>query len=85
MNIEICTDSLRGVLAAEKYGAKRVELCAGLSVGGLTPSIGLVDACKRNTAIEIHAIIRHREGDFIYNDICQLYVCLPRTNAYLRG
>ena len=68
MNIEICTDSLQGVLAAEKYGAKRVELCAGLSVGGLTPSYGLVDACKRNTAIEIHAIIRHREGDFTYNE-----------------
>jgi len=67
MNIEICTDSLEGVLAADKYSAKRVELCAGLSVGGLTPSIGLVEECKRNSKIEIHTIIRHREGDFIYN------------------
>ena len=68
MNIEICTDSLEGVLAAEKYGAGRVELCSGLSIGGLTPSIGLVEECKRNAKIEIHAIIRHREGDFIYNE-----------------
>ena len=68
MNIEICTDSILGVTAAEKYGANRVELCAGLSVGGLTPSIGLVHECKKNTTIEIHAIIRHREGDFIYNE-----------------
>lgn len=66
MNIEICTDSLDGVLAAEKYKAKRVELCSGLSIGGLTPSIGLVEECKKNTKIEIHAMIRHREGDFIY-------------------
>lgn len=68
MNIEICTDSLEGVLAAEKYGARRVELCAGLSMGGLTPSVGLVEICCKNTKIEIHAIIRHREGDFIYNE-----------------
>lgn len=68
MNIEICTDSLEGVLAAEKYGAGRVELCSGLSIGGLTPSIGLVEECKRNAKIEIHAIIRHREGDFIYSE-----------------
>jgi copper homeostasis protein len=68
MNIEICTDSLEGVLAAEKYGAKRVELCSGLSIGGLTPSIGLVEECRKKTKVEIHAIIRHREGDFIYND-----------------
>jgi copper homeostasis protein len=68
MNIEICTDSLNGVLAADKYSAKRVELCSGLSIGGLTPSIGLVEECKRNTKIEIHAIIRHREGDFVYNE-----------------
>ena len=68
MKIEICTDSSEGVLAAEKYGAKRVELCAGLSVGGLTPSVGLVEECRKNTKIEIHVIIRHREGDFIYNE-----------------
>ena len=68
MNIEICTDSLEGVLAAEKYGGSRVELCAGLSVGGLTPSIGLVKECTKNSTIEIHVIIRHREGDFVYNE-----------------
>ncbi len=68
MKIEICTDSSEGVLVAEKYGAKRVELCSGLSVGGLTPSVGLVEECRKNTKIEIHAIIRHREGDFIYNE-----------------
>ena len=68
MNIEICTDSMEGVMTAEKYHASRVELCAGLSVGGLTPSIGLVKECRKNTKIEIHAIIRHREGDFIYSE-----------------
>ena len=68
MNIEICTDSLEGVLAAQKYGGNRVELCAGLSIGGLTPSVGLVEECRKNTTIEIHAIIRHREGDFVYDE-----------------
>jgi len=68
MNIEICTDSLEGVLAAEKYKASRVELCAGLSVGGLTPSVGLLEECRKNSKTEIHTIIRHREGDFIYDE-----------------
>ncbi len=67
MNIEICTDSLEGALAAEKYSAKRIELCAALSVGGLTPSYGLIKQCVEKSTVEIHVMIRHREGGFNYN------------------
>ncbi|MDT0552055.1 copper homeostasis protein CutC [Urechidicola vernalis] len=66
MNFEICTDSVEGALAAVKYGAKRIELCAALSVGGLTPNIGLVEGCA-NTGIAVNAIVRHKEGGFVYN------------------
>ncbi len=66
MNIEICTDSLEGALAAEKYGAKRIELCAALSVGGLTPSYGLIKQCVEKSAVEVHVMIRHKEGGFNY-------------------
>jgi len=67
MNFEICTDSLEGVFAADKYGAKRIELCAALSVGGLTPNFGLIQQCVEKSNIEVHVMIRHKEGSFNYN------------------
>jgi len=66
MNFEICTDSLDGVVAAEKHGAHRVELCAALAVGGLSPSVALIRQCVERTGIEIHAMVRPKEGGFIY-------------------
>ncbi len=67
MHIEICTDALSGALAAEKYGAKRIELCTALSVGGLTPSFGLIKQCVDRSDVEVHVMIRHKEGDFRYS------------------
>jgi len=67
MIFEVCTDSLDGALAAGKFGAKRIELCSALSVGGLTPNYGLIQTCVEKSSVEVHVIIRPREGDFIYN------------------
>jgi len=67
MNIEICINSLEGAIIAERYGAKRVELCSALSVGGLTPSFGLIKQCVQKTKVEVHVIIRPKEGGFVYN------------------
>lgn len=67
MIFELCTDSLDGALAAEKFGAKRIELCSALSVGGLTPNYGLIQACVEKSSVEVHVIIRPREGDFAYS------------------
>ena len=66
MNFEICTDTVEGILAAEKYGIQRIELCSALSVGGLTPSFGLIRQCTEISNVEVHVMIRHREGGFIY-------------------
>ena len=68
MNFEICTDSVEGAVAAGKFGAKRIELCSALSVGGLTPSYGLIKQCVEKSTVEVHVIVRHKEGDFNYND-----------------
>jgi copper homeostasis protein len=67
MNFEICINSVEGAIAAEKYGAKRVELCSALSVGGLTPSYGLIKQCVEKSSAEVHVIIRPKEGGFVYD------------------
>jgi len=68
MKFELCTDSLEGVIAAQELGCNRVELCAALSIGGITPSFGMVKQCVERGNIEIHAMIRPREGDFVYTE-----------------
>lgn len=66
---EICVTNLASVMAAERAGAHRVELCATLDVGGVTPSIGLVRAAVKAGAIPVYVLIRPREGDFCYSDM----------------
>lgn len=65
MLLEICVDDPAGLREAIAGGADRVELCSALSVGGLTPSRGFMAAAAR-AGVPVHAMIRPREGDFIY-------------------
>ena len=66
IELEICCGSYRSAEAALEAGAQRVELCSGLSEGGLTPSIGLVKAVCGLKGIVHHVLIRPRGGDFLY-------------------
>ena len=65
VQLEVCADNICGVQAAVRGGAARVELCAGLEVGGLTPSLGAVRAACQ-LEIPVHVLIRCRAGDFEY-------------------
>ena len=67
---EICTNSVESCLAAQKGGADRVELCAGIPEGGTTPSYGEIAIAREVlTHTRLHVIIRPRGGDFLYSDI----------------
>ena len=68
MNFEICTDSVEGAIVAGEFGAKRIELCSALSVGGLTPNYGLIQQCVEKSFVEVHVMIRHKVGGFCYSD-----------------
>lgn len=52
-------------MAASRGGADRVELCAALAVGGLTPSAALLDMAVRMDMPAV-AMIRPRPGDFVW-------------------
>lgn len=86
--VEICVDDVDGARTAEACGADRIELCADLLEGGITPSIGMVTAVlDAVTRVGVQVLIRPRGGDFVYDrdevavmraDIAAM-LALPRT------
>lgn len=66
MIIEVCVDSVEGLAAACAGGADRIELCAALGLGGLTPSTGFMRLAAV-ADVPVHALIRPRPGGFVYN------------------
>lgn len=68
---EACVENFTAVPSVIKNGARRIELCDNLAVGGTTPSKGVM-AETHKYADEFHipvtAMIRPRGGNFIYTD-----------------
>ena len=56
-------------MEAQKGGAYRVELCAGIPEGGTTPSYGEIAVAREMLSIKLNVIIRPRGGDFLYSDV----------------
>ena len=63
--LEVCVDTPAGLAAAVAGGADRIELCAALSLHGLTPAPGLMAQAARMDC-PVYAMIRSRQGDFVY-------------------
>ena len=83
---EIAIESLQSAKIAEKAGAKRVELCAALSEGGITPSHGMIKSVCEKSNLDVFVIIRPRGGDFLYSDeefeiMCQDIIAAKELGA----
>ena len=86
--LEVCVDSVESAMNAISggsrfllflfkplpTGADRLELCASLSLGGLTPTLGQLVAVKAEMsrlkcrAVPIFCMLRCRAGDFVYDE-----------------
>lgn len=66
--LEIAANSLASALAAQEGGASRIELCAALELGGLTPSPAQIALVRERLSIPVHVLVRPRAGDFAYGD-----------------
>ncbi len=69
MEIEICAQCIHSVIHAKACKIDRIELCAALETGGITPSYGLIKAARNIFERPIFVLIRPRVGDFCYTDL----------------
>lgn len=65
---EACVDSVESAINAETGGADRIELCANLLEGGITPSYAMIKLVQEKLHIPVNVLVRSRGGDFLYTD-----------------
>ena len=72
MIYEFCAENVTLLEKAMQAGARRIELCDNLAVGGTTPSYGVTKAAVElaaNYDTTIMTMIRPRGGDFAYTNL----------------
>ena len=64
---ELAVQDAYGLEVAARLPADRIELCAALPLGGVTPSLGFVEAAVATPGIPpVHVLVRPRPGGFGY-------------------
>jgi len=62
--LEIAVTTPDEAVAAVRAGADRLELAAGLELGGLTPSMGLFATVRERVEVPVWVLLRPRPGGF---------------------
>lgn len=66
--IEVIAIRTEDVQAAYAGGADRIELVSGIAEGGLTPSIGLVEAAVMASPLPVNVMVRPHSQSFCYSE-----------------
>ncbi|MHA7247079.1 copper homeostasis protein CutC [Arthrobacter tecti] len=64
--LEIAVQDAAGARTALENGADRVEFCAALRMGGLSPSLAAVEQAVA-VGIGVHVLVRPRGGGYVYS------------------
>jgi copper homeostasis protein len=66
--LEVAVASVEDALVAQEGRADRLELNAGLALGGLTPSLGTLIEVKSAVSLPVMVMVRPRPGGFAYSE-----------------
>ncbi|MBU9126708.1 copper homeostasis protein CutC [Burkholderia multivorans] len=64
--LEVIATTVAGAKAAARAGADRLELVTAIGEGGLTPSIGLIEAVVAAVSIPVNVMVRPHSRAFVY-------------------
>ncbi|KND58526.1 Cytoplasmic copper homeostasis protein cutC [Candidatus Paraburkholderia schumanniana] len=65
--LEVIATTVSDARAAERGGADRLELVTAMGEGGLTPSIGLIEAVVDAVGIPVNVTVRPHSRSFVYD------------------
>lgn len=65
---EACCQSHEEAMEARAGGAGRVELCAELGIGGVTPSESEIRQTLAQCSLPVNVLVRPRGGSFVYSE-----------------
>lgn len=65
--LEVIATTIGDARAAARAGADRIELVTAISEGGLTPSVGVIEAVVAAVPIPVNVIVRPHSRSFSYD------------------
>ncbi|MFM0122855.1 MULTISPECIES: copper homeostasis protein CutC [unclassified Paraburkholderia] len=65
--LEVIATTVADARLAAQAGADRLELVTGMGEGGLTPSLGLIEAVVAAVEIPVNVIVRPHSRSFVYD------------------